>query len=174
MNFDDHNVPIEPDALERRILGTPLKAPPAGWKAEILARALAEEPATASSAPKTVRREQRPFAGWLEWIPDWLRAVPAEWAAVAALVLLAVGLNWSLADGAESGVSVARGSLRDGPTIEGAIYLMASRESLMRELGLTEEAAPGPGPASTARPAENRPRRQLNQSGTNDVALGWV
>jgi hypothetical protein len=174
MNIEDPNPGNDPDALERRLQTTPLAAPPAAWRSEILARAIAEAPApTASSSARRAPLNDG-FPKWLQGLRHWLRGIPAEWGAVAGLALLVVALNWPLSGGSGSGDVMARNSSREVPPVEGAVTMMASRESLLRELGLTDEMTPSPRYATPPVPADKAPRRQLNRNGTNDVMSGWA
>jgi hypothetical protein len=174
MNIDDPNASNDPDALERRLRETPLRSPPAVWRSEILARAWAEaaDPRDSPSIRRAPTTGDSP--GWLQWLPEWFRGIPAEWAAVAGLALLVVVLNWPLSGRSGSGQDMARSSLRHVQPVEGVIYMMASRESLLRELGLTDELTPSPRTATPTTPADKAPQRQLNWNGTNNVRSGWV
>ena len=160
MNPERH----EPDALEVRLRRTPLAPPPSAWRAEILAAA---EKAGAASAAATAQDRDQPRGAWAR-----LRAIPGEWMAVAALVLLVVGLNWpAVADLARSDAPMLAGRPEE-MSVKEVTVLMASREALWRELELVpiERTIRSPDPVSP--PPE--PRRQINRTGTNDVAIGWV
>jgi hypothetical protein len=174
MNIDDPNPRNDPDALERRLQTTPLAAPPAAWRSEILARAKAVAPAPATSSSARRAPANDGFPGWLLGLRLWLRGIPAEWGAVAGLALLVVGLNWPLSGGSGPGGDMARSPSREVPPVEGVVTMMASRESLLRELGLTDELTSSPRSATPPVPADKTPRRQLNLHGTNDVMSGWA
>ena len=159
MNPESH----ESDALEARLRRTPLAPPPAAWRAEILAAA--ERAGTTANA--TMDRDQ-PRGVWAR-----LRAVPGEWTAAAALVLAVLGLNWPMvADLARADAPMTADRSKE-ISVEAVTVLMASREALWRELGL-EPITESPRVLEPAAPPPEPRRRQLNRTGTNDVAQGWA
>lgn len=67
--------------FERKLRDTPLRQPPAAWRAETLAALPANQPAT------------------LNW-PAWLWPAPSAWAALAAVWLILFALDFATAPSA--------------------------------------------------------------------------
>jgi hypothetical protein len=88
-------------------------------------------------------------------------------------VVAVLGLNWPMvADLARADAPMTAERSKE-ISVEAVTVLMASREALWRELGLEPMGENPRGSEPAAPPPEPR-RRQLNRTGTNDVAHGWA
>ena len=162
------------DPLEERLRRTTFRRPATAWRDEILAAAQTTVAAEATRRSPAGRPEPRlvtsaATTSWPHLLLRWLRGIPTEWTAAAALWALIVALN-SLSgpapssDGAGSSSFAHVSPEQRDESIREAI---AFRRQLLGELQ--------GGEAADALPPENRreadrPRRQLNFHGTNGLA----
>ena len=158
------------DPLEERLRRTTFRPPATAWRDEILAAAQTTVSAEATRRSPAGRPQvDAENSSWPHLLLRWLRGIPTEWTAAAALWALIVALN-SLSgpapssDGAGSSSFAHVSPEQRNESIREAI---AFRRQLIGELQ--------GGEAADALPPENRreadrPRRQLNFHGTNGLA----
>ncbi len=131
----------EPDALERRLAGLPLRPVPPEWRAPILA--------AARMAAKRRSPTEEPAA--LPWWRAWLWPSPVAWGGVAAAWAVILFLN-------EAGQwqPLTASPVASVPSPGLGLAFIEHRRQLNE---LLETPAPGPEPAPA--PARSRPRGAL-------------
>ncbi len=170
MKPSEHPLPNGHDPLEDRLRRTTFRPPAPAWRDEILAAAQ-----TSVTAEATRRSPAgRPQVGaetpsWPHLLLRWLRGVPTEWSAAAALWLLIVAIN-SVSSSGNSNTSADSSSLAQdsaeqrGESVQQAL---AYRRQLLSELQGNGDSDDLP---LRPRPEAERPKRQLNFLGTNGPA----
>ena len=135
------NAPLDPmnlDPIEQRLRRQPLRTLPEGWREEILA--------SARQAGALRREPASPRVPVEPWWRAWLWPNPAAWAALAALWMVVIALQW---DAPSSPHETARCAVANPD----ALWLYAEQ---YRELGQMLDPSPGPRP----KPVILRPRSQ--------------
>lgn len=135
------NAPLDPmnlDPIEQRLRRQPLRTLPEGWRAEILG--------AARLAGLGTRAPAAPCEPAEPWWRAWLWPNPAAWAALAALWVVVIALQW---DAPASPHETARRAVANPD----ALRLYAEQ---YRELGQMLGPLPGPRP----KPVILRPRSQ--------------
>ena len=163
MKPSDNLQPNGHDPLEERLRRTTFRPPPAAWRDEILSVA------GPGGRPQLRLVSPGDTVSWPQRVAGWLRGIPMEWSAAAALWMLIVALNSlsgpaATCDRAGSSLFAHISPEQRDESIREAL---AFRRQLLGELQGGEDA--------TELPPENRreadrPRRQLNFHGTNGTA----
>ena len=166
MKPSDNPQPNGSDPLEERLRRTTFRPPQPSWRDEILSVAADVRRRSADALPEPRLVTSSATISWAQQLVTWLRGIPTEWTAAAAIWVLIVALN-SLASPAasddrkgSSSFAHASQEQRDESIREALTF----RRQLLGELQGGEDA--------DALPPENRreadrPRRQLNFHGTN-------
>ena len=169
MKPSDNPRPNGHDPLEERLRRTTFRPPSPAWRDEILSVAADVRRRSADALPEPRLLTSSASTSWAQQLVNWLRGIPTEWSAAAALWMLIVALNSlsgpaATSDRAGSSLFAHISPEQRDESIREAL---AFRRQLLGELQGGEDA--------TELPPENRreadrPRRQLNSNGTNGLA----
>ena len=158
------------DPLEERLRRTTFRPPATAWRDEILAAAQTTVAAEATRRSPAGRPQvDAENSSWPHLLFRWLRGVPTEWSAAAALWVLIVAINSMTSSGSSNvpmdSSSLAKASAEQrGESVQQAL---AYRRQLLSELQGNDASDDLP---IRPRPEADRPKRQLNFLGTNGPA----
>ncbi len=170
MKPSEHPQPNGRDPLEDRLRRTTFRPLAPAWRDEILAAAQtsAAVEATRRSPAGRPQVEAEP-SSWPHLLLRWLRGIPTEWSAAAALWLLIVAIN-SVSSSSNSNTPTDSSSLAQDSAEqreESVQIALAYRRQLLSELQGNDASDDLP---LRPRPEADRPKRQLNFLGTNGPA----
>ena len=157
------------DPLEERLSQTTFRQPPAAWRDEILSVAADARRRSADALPEPRLVTSSATISWAQQLVAWLRGIPTEWTAAAALWVLIVGVNYASSPGGSMDSAVSSNLADSSPEQreESIQQALAFRRQLLGELQGTDALDDLP---RAARPEAARPKRQLNSFGTNGLA----
>lgn len=148
---------------EQRLRRTAFRQPSPAWRDEILS--------AAGPGGRPQLRQVPPVetASWAQQLVAWLRGIPTEWTAAAALWVLIVVGNYASSPGGSSDSAASSNFANSSPEQreESIQQALAFRRQLLSELQGTDALDDLP---RTARPEADRLKRQLNFLGTNGLA----
>ena len=147
---------MNPDPFEHRLTRQPLRPVPAAWRDEILARAGDLQSPSATSQLSTFNSQLR----------EWLWPCPQAWAALAAVWVLLLAVNFTddskPARSAQAAVKVSPAELR---------YVWREQQRLLAELFPPEPIAPPPRTQPPpALPAAPRSEFRFMRGRTEEIA----
>lgn len=163
MNLDD---------FEQRLARTPLRAPPADWRQEILAAARESSPAHPAPAA-----QPRPTATAVPWLAllRRLAALPAPWAVPVAAVALVAALG-GMAARVEAQLAPSPGLAPPAPSWASLLTAARRREASIAELANTETLDPAPGQTrgGPTDASQDRPRSGLEPGRMPRAREAWT
>jgi hypothetical protein len=142
---------MNPDPFEQRLTRQPLRHVPAEWRDEILA---------SSPIPQT----PDPIPHPLPWWHEWLWPCPQAWAALAAVWVLLLAVNFATRDQTTP-------NIRSANALPMMPYAWREQQKLLAELFPPEPAAPPRPRAQPAPVVPSAPRSELRPNARREEEI---